>query len=148
MSCTFSALHQEFPFAFAKHLSGEGGVTVNNPFTAGNASSDKALRKLSRKDLLRLLISQMEENEQLKAQLAQAQEQLASREVVKEKAGSLAEASVLLSGVLEAAEEASLVYLENIKRMEAQLQAQLESQQAQEPAQPAGKHARGVCDAS
>lgn len=109
-----------------------------------NAPSDKTLRKLSRKDLLRLLIDQMEENEKLKAQLAQAQEQLASREIVKDKAGSLAEASVLLSGVLEAAEEASLIYLENIKRMEARLQAQVESGEGPLPEQPAGKHARSA----
>lgn len=105
-------------------------------FKAGkDAASDKAMRKLSRKDLLRLLVEQMEENDRLREELAAAQEELASRKIVIEKAGSLAEASVLLAGVLEAAEEASTVYIQNIKRMEAELRERVDERDARSTAQ-------------
>lgn len=79
--------------------------------------TERELRKLSRLDLLELLVRQMEENERLRAELKQAREQLESRELMLENAGSIAQASLQISRVFEAAQMAADVYLENVRRM-------------------------------
>lgn len=79
--------------------------------------TDKELRRLSRSDLLELLISQTEENQILKSRVEQMQSQLLDRRIDVEKAGSIAEASLKLNGVFQAAEDAAQQYLENIRRM-------------------------------
>ena len=79
--------------------------------------TDKELRKLSRSDLLELLISQTEENQVLKSRVDQMQNQLLDRRIAVDKAGSIAEASLQLNGVFQAAEKAAQQYLENIQRM-------------------------------
>lgn len=78
---------------------------------------ERELRKLSRLDLLELLLRQMEENERLRAELEQVQRQLESRELMIEKAGSIAQASLQISRVFETAQMAADVYLENVRRM-------------------------------
>ena len=79
--------------------------------------TDKELRKLSRSDLLELLMSQTEENRVLKSRGDQMQNQLLDRRIAVDKAGSIAEASLQLNGVFQAAEKAAQQYLENIQRM-------------------------------
>lgn len=76
--------------------------------------TDKQLRKLSRGDLLQLLLEQIKENERLREQVAELSRQLNERKIVLEKAGSIAEASLMLNGVFEAAQAAVDQYLENI----------------------------------
>ena len=68
----------------------------------------KELRRLSRKQLLQLLIAQMEENRALRRQLQE-------RNQAFEKTGSLAEAALRLGGVFEAADRAAQIYLEHIE---------------------------------
>ena len=75
----------------------------------------RELRKLSRADLLEMLLWQRRENERLRAELEQANRKLANREIVLEHAGSIAEASLLLNGVFEAAQAACAQYIENIQ---------------------------------
>lgn len=79
--------------------------------------TERELRKLSRLDLLELLVRQVEENERLRAELEQAHKQLESRELIIENAGSIAQASLQISRVFEAAQMAADVYLENVRRM-------------------------------
>ena len=67
--------------------------------------TDKELRRLSRADLLELLLAQRRENEQLRCILDQTQAQLADRTIQIDKAGSIAEASLQLSGIFNAAQE-------------------------------------------
>ena len=67
----------------------------------------RELRRLSRRKLLQLLIDQMEENKQLHRQLQE-------RDLVYEKAGTLAEAALQLGGVFEAADRAAQIYMEHI----------------------------------
>lgn len=55
--------------------------------------ADKELRRLSRSELLEMLIAQTEENSQLKIRLEQAEAQLRDRRIEIDKAGSLAEAA-------------------------------------------------------
>lgn len=79
--------------------------------------TDSELKKLRRVDLLEMLIAQSRENEALRAKLEQAEEQLQSREITLDKAGSIAEAALQLNGIFEAAEQAGAQYLENIARL-------------------------------
>ena len=76
--------------------------------------TDQELRKLSRKDLLELLISQSRERDTLQAELEEVKAELRSRRICIEHAGSIAEASLQLNGVFEAAQAAAQQYLENI----------------------------------
>ena len=77
----------------------------------------KELRKLGRPQLLELLVAQAKEMEELKSRHQEAEEKLAKREIAINEAGSIAEASLALSGIFEAAEEAVSQYMENIKEL-------------------------------
>lgn len=78
--------------------------------------TDKELRRLSRSELLEMLITQTEENQRLQSRLEAAEAQLSDRRIAVEKAGTLAEASLALNGVFEAAQAAAQQYLENIQQ--------------------------------
>ena len=78
--------------------------------------TDKELRRLSRGELLEMLIAQTEENRQLKIRLERAEAQLRDRRIAVEKAGSL-EAALQLNRVFEAADKAAQQYLENVRLM-------------------------------
>ena len=76
----------------------------------------KELRRLTRTELLELLVDMSEELEKTRAERDELAAKLADREIKIEKAGTLAEASFALAGVLESAQEAADLYLENLKR--------------------------------
>ena len=95
--------------------------------------TNKELKKLSRTELLEMLIAQSKEAAALKEQLNHAEEQLKDRQILIENAGSIAEASLQLNGVFEAAQNAAAQYLENIQR-QANMCADME-RQSQERAQ-------------
>lgn len=77
--------------------------------------TDQELRKLSRKDLLELLITQGRERDVLQAKLENAKKTLANRQLCIEQSGSIAEAALQVNGVFYAAQEAAEQYLENIR---------------------------------
>lgn len=79
--------------------------------------TEKELRRLSRRELLEMLITRTIENERLTEELQQARKELSDREFIQERAGSMAEAALQLNGVFEAADRAAREYLENIRRM-------------------------------
>lgn len=79
--------------------------------------TEKELKRLSRSELLEMLIGQMEENERLKTALEQARKKAESRQIAIDRAGSIAEAALALNSVFDAAEEAAAQYLENIRRL-------------------------------
>lgn len=85
--------------------------------------TDKELKKLSRMELLELLVAQAKETEKLRAQLDEANAKLESRALDIEEAGSIAEASLKLNGVFSAAEAAAAQYLDNIKNLSGQQEA-------------------------
>ena len=72
--------------------------------------TEKELRRLSRRELLEMLITRTIENERLT-------EELPDRKLIQERAGSMAEAALQLNGVFEAADRAAREYLGNIRRM-------------------------------
>lgn len=77
--------------------------------------TDRELKRLSRADLLEMLIELSKENERLRTELVKTQQQLADRIVLLEEAGSIAEASLRLNGIFEAAQNACEQYIENIR---------------------------------
>jgi hypothetical protein len=76
---------------------------------------ERDLRKLSRKELLELLLVQSRRIDRLEAQLEKANSKLADREIHIAKAGTMAEASLSLNGVFESIDAAGAQYLENLK---------------------------------
>lgn len=79
--------------------------------------TEKEMKKLSRTDLLRMLIDQGEEMEALKEELEKAKAEISEREIKLTEAGSIAEAALKINGVFEAAQAASQQYLENVKHL-------------------------------
>ena len=78
---------------------------------------EKELRKLSRAELLELLVTQGQELERVKQQLAEQIQVNQNREIMLSQAGNIAEAALALNGVFEAAQKAADQYLENIQMM-------------------------------
>ena len=79
----------------------------------------KQLKKLSREDLLELLLEEVKRNEELEAKLN-------DKEMKLEKVGSIAEASLAINNVFEDAQKAADVYIENVKKIYEEAQATLE----------------------
>ena len=79
---------------------------------------EKDLKRLSREELLELLLIQTKESERLEKELEKAKTELENRRIDIEQAGTLADASVRINGVFKATEAAAKQYLENIVRME------------------------------
>ncbi len=76
---------------------------------------NKELRRLSRRELLELLVQQERQNELLKARISELEDLLTERTIKIEKSGTLAEAALALNEVFESADRAAAQYLENIK---------------------------------
>ena len=79
------------------------------------AMTEKELRRLSRMDLLEMLLEQSREVERLQKELETVENQLSDRRIMEQEAGSIAEASLKLNKVFEAAQQAADQYLENIR---------------------------------
>lgn len=89
--------------------------------------TERELRNLSRTDLLEMLLAQSRELEQVRAELNEAKQKLARRELAVRQAGSMAEAALLLNGVFEAADKACEQYKAQIQK-QAELCAQMEAE--------------------
>ena len=77
--------------------------------------TERELRGLSRRDLLVLRVAKEQENQQLRQELEQARAELNNRQIDIAKAGTMAEAALLLNGIFDAADRAARQYLENIR---------------------------------
>lgn len=80
--------------------------------------TEKELKRLSRSELLELLLVQTKEAERLQKKLDKALAELADRQLKLQKAGDIAHAALEVNGVMEAAQKAAQQYLDNIVRME------------------------------
>lgn len=76
---------------------------------------DKKIRKINKKELLEILLSQAKRIEELEQQLEKTQKKLDSKKITIENSGSLAEASLKLNGIFEMAQATAEQYLLNIK---------------------------------
>ncbi len=77
---------------------------------------EKELKKMRRSDLLDILVQQNREIERLEQELKIANQELANRQIQIEHSGSIAEASLALNGVFEAAQAACQQYMDNVKQ--------------------------------
>lgn len=75
----------------------------------------KELKKLNRYQLLELIIIQTEEMDKLKKELEDTKAKLEQKQVMLSEAGNIAEASLKLSGIFEAAQKAADIYLASVK---------------------------------
>ncbi|MGN8766627.1 DNA repair protein [Blautia massiliensis (ex Liu et al. 2021)] len=72
------------------------------------------LKKLSRQDLLEMLIEEEKRVDQLEKELAETKAKLENRKIQIETSGSIAEAALKINGIFEAAQAAANQYLENL----------------------------------
>ena len=86
--------------------------------------TENELRKLKRVDLLEMLLEQSQELERVKAQLERAESELRSRKILLDNAGSIAEAAMQLNDIFTVAQKTADQYLENIRRLHGESQAQ------------------------
>lgn len=93
--------------------------------------TDTELKKLSRSELLEMLLLQTREVERLNRQLAQTEKMLENQHIRMEKAGSIAQAALELNGVFEAAQTAADQYLENVRMMEADTRKKCEKMESE-----------------
>lgn len=74
----------------------------------------KELKKLNRTKLLKLLLEVQKENESLREEVDALKAQLEDKQIAIRSAGSIAEASLKLSGIFDAAQKAADLYLQNV----------------------------------
>ncbi len=79
--------------------------------------TDKELKKLSRTDLLEMLIEQGKEIERLQNIIKKNEAELQSKKIMLNEAGSIAEASLKVNKVFEDAQKAAEQYLVNIREL-------------------------------
>lgn len=80
--------------------------------------TEKELKRLSRAELLELLLVQTKETERLQKKLERVEALLSDRNLQVQKAGDLAHAVLEINGVMASAQAAAQQYLDNIIRME------------------------------
>ena len=86
--------------------------------------TDKELRHLSRSELLETLTAQNKQIELMQAKIDELQAALDNRDIVIDRAGSIAEASMQLNGIFTAAQATADQYLDNIERIRHQTDAE------------------------
>jgi tRNA U34 5-methylaminomethyl-2-thiouridine-forming methyltransferase MnmC len=79
--------------------------------------ADKELRKLSRAELIEMLLEQSKRVANLEEQLKKAKEKLKNREIILNEAGNIAEAALRLNNVFEDAQAASEQYVQGLKAL-------------------------------
>ena len=79
--------------------------------------TDKELKKLTRAQLLEIMLEQSKEIDRLTEELETVRKELAGRELKISKTGSLAEASAAVNSFMETAQATADQYLENIRRI-------------------------------
>ena len=79
--------------------------------------TDRELKKLSRTDLMEILLELTTENEQLRKELDETKDKLNNKMLAIDNAGSLAEAALQLNGVFEATQEACNQYTINVQEI-------------------------------
>ncbi|MBR2422374.1 MAG: hypothetical protein IKB09_08510 [Oscillospiraceae bacterium] len=77
--------------------------------------TSKELKRLSRSDLLEMLLELSRENDALRKENLNMRQQLNDRTIAIENCGSLAEAALQLNGIFEAAQAACEQYTQNIR---------------------------------
>ena len=90
--------------------------------------TENEIKKLSRSDLLEILVEQSREIDNLNEVVAKLRSELEDRRIDIKSAGSIAEAALKVNGVFEAAQRAAQQYLDNVKRLDSEHGIFVESQ--------------------
>ena len=90
--------------------------------------TEKDLKKLNRYQLLELLVVQTERADKLQQRLEEAERKLTEQDLQLTTLGSIAEASLALQGVFQAAQNAADMYLEEAKKQADAIVAQARAQ--------------------
>lgn len=77
--------------------------------------TERELKKLSRVELLEMLLALSKENEGLTREVETLRAAQEDRRIFLENAGSIAEAALAINGVFQAAQAAADLYLESVK---------------------------------
>ena len=77
--------------------------------------TNKELKKLTRTELLELLLAQTERADNLEKEIEELRKKLSEREIAIQNSGSIAEAALKINDIFNAAQAAADQYLENIK---------------------------------
>ncbi len=77
--------------------------------------TDQEISKLTRKELIEMLLAATEENAGLKEEIEKLNRELRVRRIAIESSGTMAEAALKLNRVFEAADAAAKQYLQNVK---------------------------------
>ncbi len=80
------------------------------------ATTEKELHRLTRGELLEIILDQRQELERIRSELEEAKAQLKDRDIRIRQAGSIAEASLALTNIFSEAQKAADLYLENVRR--------------------------------
>ncbi len=78
---------------------------------------EKTLKRLSRAEVLELLIEQIRENDEMQENLRETRRKLEAKTITLEQSGSIAEAALHLNSVFEAADSAVRDYVDNNQQM-------------------------------
>ncbi len=97
--------------------------------------TEKELKKLNRYQLLELLLMQTERADDLQQRLDEVVEMVRSKQLYKVELGSIAMASIQVSGVFEAAQKAADLYLDAARKEAAEIIREAEGQAAEIVAQ-------------
>ena len=96
---------------------------AENRRLGGVALTEKELRKLNRYQLLELLMIQTQRAEELQAKLEELEAKVSEQEIRMSTIGSIAEASLQLSGVFESAQRAADLYMDAVQKQAAEILA-------------------------
>ncbi|MBQ9421631.1 MAG: hypothetical protein IJU30_07760 [Lachnospiraceae bacterium] len=80
--------------------------------------TERELQKLHRTELISLLLNAVRENEALREDVTAAEKKLSDKDIIVRDTGSIAEASIKINKVFEAAQASADQYLANIRRLE------------------------------
>lgn len=89
--------------------------------------TDKEFKRLKRADLIEIIYRLQENEEKYRETIARMGRKLEEKQTKIENAGSIAEASMVLSNVFEAAQDAADRYLADIARMRREAELELEN---------------------
>lgn len=76
---------------------------------------EKKLKKISKKELLEIMLAQAKRIEELESELDKTKEKLDSKKIAIDESGSIAEAALKLNGIFEVAQVTAKQYLFNIE---------------------------------
>ena len=90
-------------------------VNILHIVVGGKKMTDRELRKLSRAGLLEVLLTQSREIDRLRAEVAELNAKLEDRDLIMSHSGSIAEASLRINNIFEAAQKAADQYVDSVR---------------------------------